>query len=32
MIVAECDAAMSLVMPASKVGVLRHKTAHMDEV
>jgi hypothetical protein len=31
-IVAECQAAMNLVIPASKVGTLRHKHAHMDEV
>lgn len=32
MIVAECAAAMSLVLPASKVGVLKHKDARMEEV
>jgi hypothetical protein len=31
-IVAECKAAIGLVMPASKVGVVRHKNARMDEV
>ncbi len=32
MIVAECSAAMGLVIPASKVGIFRHKQANMDEV
>ncbi len=31
-IVAECAAAMSLVLPASKVGVLRRRDARMEEV
>lgn len=31
-IVAECGAAVGLVMPTNKVGVLRHKEARMDEV
>lgn len=32
LIVEECRAAIGIVMPASKVGVLRHKQAYMDEV
>jgi Homeodomain-like domain len=31
-IVAECSAAIGLVMPASKVGVVRHRGERMDEV
>jgi hypothetical protein len=31
-IVAECCASVGLVLPASKVGVLRHKKAQMEEV
>jgi hypothetical protein len=31
-IVGECGAAMSIVLPASKVSVYRHKTEHLDEV
>lgn len=31
-IVGECEAAMRLVLPASRVGVLRHKRQQMDEV
>jgi hypothetical protein len=31
-IVAECEAAMSLVMPSSKVAVIHHRDAYLDEV
>ena len=31
-IVAECQAAMSLVMPSSQAGVYRHRRANLDEV
>lgn len=31
-VVAECSASVSLVLPTSKVGVLRHKKAQMEEV
>jgi hypothetical protein len=32
LIVAECRAAIDLTMPASKVGVVRHRTERVDEV
>jgi hypothetical protein len=32
MIVAECEAAMSLMMPSSKVSIIRHRDAQLDEV